>query len=126
MLRKSIALLISITAVITTVQPAIATATRPLRGDCTWIEHGKAAVEQSCEIVGNSGGGSRGYATFRIKWKDGLTTQIGCTIADGCKSEGTRKAHIFNQIAHGGMGFPQVIVLEDLGVITIEYYDDRR
>ena len=126
MLKQSIALLLGIAAVITTAQPAIATATRPLRGDCTWIQHhGKMVVGQDCEIIGNSGGGSRGYVSFRIKWADGLTTTIRCAICDGCNSEGTRKAHLFNSIAHEGMLFPQAIVLEDLGVITIEYYDDR-
>jgi hypothetical protein len=121
MFRKSIALLIGVTAVFTAVQPAIATATKPMKAGCTWTEHGKTSIAQRCTVTGNSGGGSRGYASFRVEWEDGLTTKINCTIADGCKSEGTRKVHLHNTVSLGRMGFPQVIVLEDLGVIVLEY-----
>ncbi len=121
MLKKSIAMLLGIAAIITTVQPAIATATKPMKAGCIWIEHGKPLVTQRCKVTGNSGGGSRGYAVFRVEWEDGMTTKVNCTIADGCTSEGTRKAHLHNSVSLGRMGFPQVIVLEDLGVIMLEY-----
>jgi hypothetical protein len=118
MLKKSIALLMGVTAAIATVQPAIATATKPVNAGCVWIEHGKQPIQQSCTVIGNSGGTGAG---FIISWQDGLKTKIWCGIEGECKSEGSRKVHIFNQVIISRMGFPQAIVLEDLGVITINY-----
>lgn len=120
MFRKSIALLMGIAAVITTVQPAIAgTATKPMKAGCLWIEHGKTSTTQACTVTGNA---VRGGSSFYIDWADGMKTHIQCsTTEDGCFSEGTRKAYLYNRVELGRMLFPQAIVLDDLGVIVIEY-----
>jgi hypothetical protein len=120
MLRKSIALPMGITAAIMAAHPAIAgTATKPMRADCLWIEHGKTSITQACTVTGNA---VRGGSSFYIDWADGMKTHVSCSTAeDGCFSEGTRRAHLHSRVELGRMYFPQAIVLENLGVIVLEY-----
>jgi hypothetical protein len=118
MLKQLTALTVFLSSLLTAVQPAIATSTEPIQARCIWIEHGKQPIQQTCTVTGNSGGTGAG---FIISWQDGLKTKIWCAIDGGCKSEGSRKADLFNQVERSRMGFPRAIVLEDLGVITIDY-----
>jgi hypothetical protein len=119
MLKHLTAFTVIFSSLLTTVQPAIATATKPYKARCTWVEHGKKPIQQPCIVTGNGGGTGVG---FSIEWEDGVKTSIWCGIKkSGCTSEGDRKAEIRNQVVFPGLGFPRVIVLDDLGVIAIDY-----
>lgn len=120
MLRQFTLIASTIALTLATMAPAIAgTATKPMKAGCLWIEHGKTSTTQACTVTGTT---VRGGYSFHVNWADGMKTHIQCsTTEDGCLSEGTRKAHLYNRVELGRMYFPQAIVLEDLGIIVIEY-----
>jgi hypothetical protein len=118
MLKRLTAFTVIFSSLLTAVQSAIATPTRPHKANCTWIEHGKKPIQQPCIVTGNSNATTYAYI---IEWQDGLRTGIWCKNRGGCISKGDRKAEIFNEVELHKMLFPQAIVLKNLGKITIDY-----
>ncbi|MFM2432931.1 MAG: hypothetical protein RLZZ511_4145 [Cyanobacteriota bacterium] len=121
MFRKSIALLIGVTAAFTAVQPASAIGARSVDTDCLWIGEDGEKVHQRCVISADVSAGSGLF--FRLEWADGTKTVIHSApnTSSFVTPESNRKVQALGRFDAGRMHFPRQIKIQGLGTVMLRY-----